>query len=104
MTFRALTDAALGVCMRTFGEDVTYTPQGGAPVTVAGVFRDEWVEIDPETRAKISTQVPNLGIRLSDFAVKPKQRDTLVRSGTTYAVNDVREDGEGSATLFLYET
>ena len=90
----------LGSCLGSFGEDVTYTPSGGAPDVISGIYNSVHEAID-EQGVVVSTVHPNLGIRLSDLAAEPGPEDTVVIRGNTFEVTSVAEDGEGGATLLL---
>ena len=83
---------------------VTYTPAGGAPFDLDGVFDAAWREVEMRTGGRhsmsmpISTTKPAFGCRLSDFpeGVTPQQGDTFVRASDpsrTYTVSDPRPDG-----------
>lgn len=100
----------LGPCEGVFGEDQTptYTPPGGAPFPVPGIFDDAHTGLqmgdagDPE----VSTVHAVIGIRLSQFQVPPAQDGKLLipRIGKAFLVIDVQPDGHGAAKLILSET
>lgn len=103
MTFRNLSELALGAITKTLGEPVTYTPTAGSAASIKGVFNEKYEQVDPDTRATISTDQPNLLIRLSDLAAAPAEGDQVVIRTKTYKVFDWKPDGEGGSLLLLHE-
>jgi len=100
----AWTDLANGVIssgLKTFGEEVTYTPFAGSPFTIKGIYNEKYLEIDANG-LQILTDTPNLGVRNSDFEVQPKQNDKVTIRGQDYRVNEAQKDGEASTVLLLY--
>jgi len=113
--------------LNTFGDQAqlgttgTYTPKGGQPFGLDGVFDEAWKEVGFHTSRHsvslpVSTTKPMLGCRKIAFPVNvtPAQGDTYVRTvpllnedgsqqtdengnplyqETTYVVADVRSDG-----------
>lgn len=106
MSFRDLTEAALGRCLDAFGESAEYRPsaEDADPYSIKGIFSDEFIELDVTSGAQIVSRTPNLGVRLSDFETgDPKKGDTvfLTRTATEYKVVKVQRDGEVGAVLVL---
>ena len=96
----------LGPVMATFGEAITYTPRGGAPIAITdAVFDEESADIAIGEDAQVSTQrKPLCGIRTAALApASANQGDTLTRTGTgvVYIVKDVIPDGHGHVRLIL---
>jgi hypothetical protein len=91
----------LGPSLAVFGESVTYTPTGGQAVTLTGIFDAAYQVVEFQEGAPVSTVMPVLGVRLSDFAAAPLQGDAVVIRGASYAVKDVEPDGKGGAKLKL---
>ena len=110
----APTRAALAVFgeVAQTGETWTYTPQGGTPFQIDGVFDEAWSSItiknDRFGIAPVSTTKPCLLVRLADFpsGVTPQQGGGLVRgkNAQAYTVADVNQDGFGCAHLPLNES
>ena len=110
----------LAPAMANFAGPVMIAPvnsQPGAPPYVArGSYASKPVEIALEGSDDYHrTQHMTLGIRLSEFAVAPRQGDTMVRlpgvpstSGTlpegTFEIYDLELDGQGGAMLTLRKT
>lgn len=94
----------LGAALTHFGEAITYAP-ATAPATfvsISGIFNEVWREVEPDG-AVVSSNQPNLGIRLVDFPDGPPlPEDTFVIRGATYKAVDVQEDGEGGAKVLLH--
>lgn len=87
--------------MREFGQAVTYTPRGGSPVEVTGIFDAAHQLVTLAGDVEIDTVGPVLGVRLADFAAPPTQGDQVTVAGTAYAVRSVQPDGQGGASLVL---
>lgn len=93
----------LGPCMATFGEPVTYTPAAGVAFAITGVFDAQYADVVVADGLPITSNMPVLGVQLSQFATSPQQGDTLTIASTsqTFVVKEVRPDGHGSAKLML---
>ncbi|NUB12544.1 hypothetical protein GAY28_07355 [Azospirillum brasilense] len=97
-------DLAHGPVAEAFAEEVLYRPSSGAPITVSGVFDEAYAEVADVDGQPVSSVFPALGVRLSDFGTaEPDTGDrlTIIRTGATYAVNNVNPDGHGWAILPL---
>jgi hypothetical protein len=110
MGWRELTANLQGTAKRTYKEEVLYTPQGLAEITVLGIFREPFVGIDVSAEMEVTSEQPTLDIQLSDLAQSPSalpgglgDRLVLVRTTIRYRVVSVQNDGEGMAKLFLQE-
>lgn len=102
MGFSDLADRALQKVCTMLGDEVTYNPSVGSPVTINGVFNRQFVEIDPNTGQAIATNQPNLLVRLADLSSAPTLADTVTVNGVSYKVIDSQEDGEGGSLLLLH--
>jgi hypothetical protein len=99
----------LAPCVAAFGEMaqgfdlVTYTPQGAAAFQLDGIFDRAYREIDPLTMLPITSAMPVIGVRVSQFppGIAPAQGDLLTIRGGFYVVREVRADGHGAAKLML---
>lgn len=93
----------IGPIVGVFGEPVRYMPATTAPFDIDGNFDAAYIEVDRESGMGITTARPLLGVQLSQFPTAPLQGDrlTIVRTGETYSVNDVRDDSHGWANLIL---
>ena len=98
----------LAACHQVFADAVIYTPVGSADVSVTGIFDNAYREqkpVDDYAPGNITGARPVLGVRLSQFAQYPQQGDllTIVRTGRSYVVIEVRDDSHGGALLLLNE-
>lgn len=104
MAWKSHTDRLLKVATRVaFKTPAEYTPAGRDMVCIAGVFDKAASIVDPNTGATISSNQPQLGIRLADLPVAPSNGDMVRIDGVDYKVYDCQGDGEGGALLLLHE-
>ena len=91
--------------MGVFGEAITYTPRGGAPIAITdAVFDEESGDIAIGEDAQMSTQrKPICGIRTAALGIAAAQGDTVTRvsNGLAYIVKDVIPDGHGHVKVVL---
>ena len=85
------------------GVAASYTPSGGAPATVNGIFDREFTGVDPGSSVEVDSDQPRFTCAEADVAGAARD-DTLVVGGTTYRVAVVQPDGTGVVTLVLEET
>jgi hypothetical protein len=89
------------------GEPVVYTPGSGSPVTVTGIFDEQYVRAATDAgQAGISTVGPACFFGLSDLPTDPKldAAATVTRGGKTYVAHEVEPDGNGGTLMFLHLT
>ncbi len=96
MSFRALGEIVVGLCNSVFGDDVSYTPNGGSASSIKGVFNNAWVDIEGVVSLK-----PTLRIKLADLDDSPGKGDEVEIDEVEYRVMESREDGHGGTTLIL---
>lgn len=105
MTWETKTEKLLDVCMNTFGVGTegtfTYVPKTGSSYAVRGVFTNEYVEVNPDTHAGVMSNIPVLGIKLSDLSRYPIKGDGAIVKGVTYSIVEVEPDRQGGAKLIL---
>lgn len=83
------------------GRDVIYTPEGGVPVTVRGVYDAAYFAATPG-QPGVSTSTPALFLDLTDLAVDPVQDNPAIQiGGDTFEVREVQPDGAGVGVLLL---
>jgi hypothetical protein len=89
--------------MSVFGEPVHYMPVAAAALDITGIYDDAYVEVDPAGGMGVTSARPVLGVQLSEFPSPPQQRDrlTVVGTGETFIVKEVRPDNHGAAKLML---
>lgn len=103
MNFFALSDAVLKATTQALGVEVVYTPVIGSAQTIQAVWDRDYVQVDPNTGAAVTSTQPRIGVRLADLDVTPKKGDTVVVAGSSLKVIDVQVDGQGGATLYLHK-
>lgn len=83
-----------------------YTPQGGSPFAIDGVFRIPTTPVLAlADEPAITTRRPMLDLRVSQFpvGVTAAQGDDVVVRGVAYTVADAAFDGDGLVCLSLRE-
>lgn len=85
------------------GESVTYTPAGGAPESVTGIFDGVSVEVDMEQGLSVQSTDPSLSVHLADLAVEPTVGDAITVRGVSYTIAEIHPDGQGDARFKLEE-
>lgn len=104
-SFKSRVSSLLGIVIPATGEDVEYRPKSGGVIKIKAVFDSEFLEVDPDTEALVSSFSPRIGVRLSDLQGKPAKGDSviIIDSGKRFRVTDSQEDGQGGATLLLHK-
>lgn len=101
--FQKLVGGLLSVALPTFGQKVTYWPQSGGCFVIDGVFDTIFTEIDPTTEEVITSNKPNVGIKLRDLPFVPERGDHMRIDEKDWYVTDSQEDGQGGSRLMLSE-
>lgn len=101
MTWAGDLEGMRGTQLDAFGVATTFQPSAGDPVSVRGIFQRDYVDVH-EGEAGISSTGPAVWYRRSDLAVDPAVGASVVHSGTTYRVIQVKPDGQGGVTLRLH--
>ena len=95
-------DTADASIIATFGEDVTYTPDGGAPVVVKGFFQAP--DDEPDTfDVDIEGNAPQVRLTATD-APAPVHADTFTIRGVAYNVKRVEVDESAIVVFHLLES
>lgn len=102
MTWPAATDAVMAACIDSFGESITYTPDGCPPVFIRAIIDMEFQQIDPNTGAIVSSNQPMIGVRDSDLEATPAPGDTCIVRGLEYKIIERQEDGHAGSRLLLH--
>jgi hypothetical protein len=100
--FRDRVSRVLNHCKREFGEACTLYPLAGGEFPIRGIFDNEFRLVDPDTEQVVSANTPMLGVNLFDFDFDIKIKDKLLIRNVSYKIIDIREDGQGGASLFLH--
>jgi len=103
VSFKALANKSLGICLTALGETVSYVPGGVLlnAYNLRAILDNVYDEADPNTGATITTEQPIAGVRRSDMQADPLPSDELHADGVKYRVEDSQEDGQGGITLML---
>lgn len=94
------TDIERTILLADFGQNVTYTVQGGQAATIRAIFDNDFSEISAGGDVSFAMQQPRLMCRTSDV-VNCTEGDTFVVSGTTYLSRIVQDDGTGMTMIVL---
>lgn len=105
MSWKTAAAAMSASAIRTFGEEVIFSPKaGGGPHTIAHVvFDDDYQAVDPDTGVTVSSGKPALGVRTADLPTSPAHGDEWEVRGKAYRATDVQADSEGVTLIFLHE-
>lgn len=96
-----------GPVQAQFGESAQFQPVVGVAFGIHGTFHEAYKAVDLVGGTGLTTEMPALGIQLTEFAVMPRQKDRVVitptklHGGGTYVVKEVQANGVGLATLLL---
>ena len=82
-----------------FAHAATYTPDGGSPIIVNGIFDNEYFD---EVGGRVGVEGSTPAFHCADIS-GVAQGDALTVNGTAYKVINVQPDGTGLTTLYLQE-
>ena len=68
-----------------------------------GVFDKDYLIISNTDDGPISTSGPGIGMRMSDFKIKPAKGDVMVVDNIRYEIAEVKPDSEGMVEIRLLE-
>ena len=89
-------------CRDAFGVPVIFTPAGGGPTTIIGIFEAERdVATIDAIGVPVAARKPVLEARVADFPTMPQEGDVVTVGGMDYAIVDVQPDGHGWVALIL---
>jgi len=89
-------DGLPGIFVDTLGEPVTYTPDGGSPLSIQAIWTERTIDVVIGSEAPADTGVTTLKVRAED--VTPAEGDTVTRDsdGSTMRVTTpILPDGKG---------
>ena len=95
MTLQDLMSADLDVYLSDFGEDASFSRQGGAPSTIKVLFDNDFL-----TTLGVETSGPSALCKSSDVSAAA-HGDTLEIGGVTYNITGIQPDGTGFTLLIL---
>ena len=94
------TDPIRSWFLNDWGQSITYTVQGGSPVTITGIFDNDFNVIDAGGDFGFASQMPRLVVRTVDV-VNATEGDTFVIGGITYLSRVIQDDGTGMTAIQL---
>lgn len=100
MAVETATELAIFFDVDDFGTAATYTPVGGAAVTVNGIFDNPQASRNATEMLDITIPAPQFVCRTSDVA-NVAEGDGLVIGGVSYIIRVTLTDGTGVSTLLL---
>lgn len=100
--FRDRVNRILNLSTKEFGEAAVLRPASGGSFNIRGIFDNEYQSIDADTEKVVSANLPVLGVNLFDFNFEILEGDLVDLRNLTYKIIDIREDGQGGASLFLH--
>lgn len=105
MAWPGLADLCNLATRRTFGEALTYTPDGGQAVALVAPFDEAFAIVEMRGEVPVASTAPAIDVRLADLAAEPAQGDTVRRTSTgkLYEVATVQPGGNGTARLVLLQ-
>ena len=83
-----------------FGTASTYTPSGGSPSTVNGIFDNEYYAADAGGTVEFAITQPRFVCRTADVSAAA-EGDAITIDSVNYLVKVVENDGTGVTTLVL---
>ena len=102
--FRDRVNRVLKACTKNFGEKVLYyPPDRSGSFEITGIFDNDYQAIDPDTEQVISGNQPILGVNLFDLSFEIKTGGKIKLRNILYKIYDVREDGQGGASLLMHK-
>jgi hypothetical protein len=100
MAVESADDRAIFVGIDDFGVAATYTPSGGAAVTVNGIFDNDFIEVETGAGVGVALQQPRFQCRTADVS-SAAEGDALVINAVNYTIRIVQDDGTGMTVLVL---
>jgi len=94
----SLVGALHTAALTAFGSEVTFIPQGGAPVVVPAIL-----EATRVTQEGSPGVFGALFLRLAHLPVAPQHGDAVLIGDVRYTVFNMEADGQGGVTLGLQQ-
>lgn len=95
-------ERAIFVSADDFGVTATYTPSGGSPVSISGIFDSDYQEVDAGGGVGFAVKQPRFHTPTTNVA-SAAEGDTMTISGVSYVIRVVMEDGTGMTMLAIEE-
>jgi hypothetical protein len=86
---------------KVFGETVVFTPDGGSPQTVTGIFDAEFTYQEMIGETVVETSRPRMILRASDITGTPARADAINVRSLNYTIVEVHPDGQGDLEMIL---
>lgn len=103
MAVETATELAVFFDADDFGVAATYTPSGGSPATVNGIFDNEFFEVEAGGEIAVAMEQPRFTCRTSDVSTAA-EGDSITINSIAYTVRVVQSDGTGVTVLVLEES
>ncbi len=100
MAVETAEDRAVFVNPSDFGVAATYTPSGGSPASVNGIFDAGYFAVGVEAGVPLAAAQLRFVARTADLP-NVANGATLLIGSTTYIIRNVEHDGTGMTTLVL---
>jgi len=82
---------------------VEYRPAAGDSIMLKGIFDEAWCEVDPKSRAPISSTGPVVHLQAGSIPAEPDEADRMVILGRTFRVLEPKPNGQGVTLYTLHE-
>jgi len=102
MAVETATERAIFFSADDFGTTATYTPSGGSPTSVKGIFDKDYIAVDSGGSVPIALEQPRFLCATSDVSAAAED-DAITIQGTAYLIKVVENDGTGVTILVLEE-
>lgn len=104
MNFASLLTQTDSAVRAILGDEVTYAPSSGAPVTVTGIFDSAYVLVDAG-QAGLSSSGPAVFLSLADLPSDPMEDlgAMVTEGGISYVIREAAPDGKGGVLLHLHK-
>jgi hypothetical protein len=86
---------------KVFGETVVFTPDGGDPQTVTGIFDSEFTYQEMIGETVVETSRPRMILRATDITGTPARADAINVRSTDYSIVEIHPDGQGDLEMLL---
>jgi len=83
-----------------FGSSATYTPSGGGPVSINGIFEDDYDQIDAGGSIGFAASSPTFQCSTADVS-GAAEGDALIVGSASYIIRVVMDDGTGVTMMQL---
>lgn len=101
MSWESLLSTADQAVKSGFSRATTYTPEGGDPVEVRGIYDAAYVSATPGT-PNVSTSAPAVFYLLADLPSDPEHDDPTIVVGTeSFKVIEVKKDSNAAGVLLV---